>query len=307
MLSASAGPAIDQLASEYSNDSVIFLEYNVDNPPAPRIQRFWAAFGGGYATLPLTMVDSGHEIHTGYMSGIYEVYKGMVDAALTRPPGAVLRSTWERIGNHVHFSVQVTNQSGVTLGPSNSAAVHVIVYEENHIQYTGRFVRAAVATGISNLANNASANFTLDTPDLVGVDWDELNFLVLVDYRPNGVSGAYDMLQAAFATGISIKPDELTFLVDPSDLNIQALPIQISSTNGLSWTGTPGAAWIDVIPSSGLLPVQPQISVNKGLLSNGWQNSQVTFSNFGGLLEDPVIINAFLGDVSRVYLPIIQR
>ena len=44
-----------------------------------------------------------------------------------------------------------------------------------------------------------TASFTLETPDLIGVDWNELHCIVLIDYSPGGWLGAFDMLQAAYA------------------------------------------------------------------------------------------------------------
>ena len=50
---------VDQLAEEYAGDPVVFIEYDVDNPPGNRVSRWWAAWGsGGSVYLPLIMVDS---------------------------------------------------------------------------------------------------------------------------------------------------------------------------------------------------------------------------------------------------------
>ena len=74
------------------------------------------------------------------------------------------------------------------------------MYEDAHVADTDRFARAAVSEYVyDDLAPGATADFSLVTPDLVGVNWDKLHFLVLADYQPAGGTGPYDMLQAAVA------------------------------------------------------------------------------------------------------------
>ncbi len=177
----------------------MFIEYNVDAPPASRYGRWWAANGSGSVSLPLSMVDSGFQFMSGYNAGIYDDYKNMVEAALARPPQAELQATWQRTGDHVELDIQVTNLSTETLSAANSAALFAIVYEESQVQLTGRFGRAVASTVIANLAPQATASFVLETADLTGVDWGKLHFIVLVDYLPAGSTGAYDMLQAVVA------------------------------------------------------------------------------------------------------------
>ena len=124
----------------------------------------------------------------------------MVDAALARPVQAEIQAYWWRTGNRAGFRVQVKNLSTVTLSLGvNSATVHAIVYEDARVRLTNRFARAAVEAGISNLAPNATATFTLETSDMGAVNWDNLHFVVLVDYRPSSSVGAFDMLQAVVA------------------------------------------------------------------------------------------------------------
>jgi hypothetical protein len=202
--------AVEQLAQEYAGQPVVFLEYNVDAPPETRISRFWASFNGQFASLPLTMVDSGNQIYDGYLSGIKSVYQGMVDYAMTRTPKADLSASWARVGNKVHFSVHLTNQSGTTLSSSNGATLHAIVYEASQIQYTQRFVRTAISTPISTLVSGASADYVLQTGDLTGVEWSKLHYIVLADYRPNPSGEKYDMLQAAVA--VSTGPNYWLYL-----------------------------------------------------------------------------------------------
>ncbi|GAK57772.1 hypothetical protein U27_04739 [Candidatus Vecturithrix granuli] len=200
----------DTLVAKYANQPVVFIEYDVDSSLfSSRQSRWWAASTGGVVSLPLVMIDSGNAISNGY-EDFATKYSAMVDASLARPAQATLTASSQRIGDTLQFSVQLTNQSGVTLGTSNSATVWAIVYEMFTTapgateRLTKRYVRAAVSQAItSDLANGATRTFTITTPTLSGVVWTNLQWIVLADYLPAGSSGAYDMLQATSSLGQS--------------------------------------------------------------------------------------------------------
>jgi len=176
---------VDQLASEYANQPVVFLEQDVDHTLGNRYGRWWAAYdGGGSVMLPLVMVDSGHQISNGPVD-YYNTYKAMVEAELVRLAQAEIEAQSQRIGDTLHFDIQLTNLSGVTLsGSSNSATVHAIVYEDAHVGVTDRIVRAAVSTSIfPALAHGETMTFTLET-ELSGVDWDKIHSFAR--YLPTG-------------------------------------------------------------------------------------------------------------------------
>jgi hypothetical protein len=189
---------VDQLAQDYINQPAIFLEYIYATAPDSRKGRFWEAYGGSSAGYPMIIVDSGHQVQSGVVP-YYNTYKAMVDQELARPPQAEVQATWQRNGNKVTFLIQVNNLSGVALSSAqNKATVHAIVYEDKKVGVTSRYVRSAVfQTIVTSLTPGSSASFTLETPDLAGVDWNKLHYLALVDYQPGG--SAYDMLQAAVA------------------------------------------------------------------------------------------------------------
>jgi hypothetical protein len=257
------------------------------------------------------MVDSGNQISNGHVD-FHNVYKAMVDTELARPAQAEIQAYWWRTGNKVGFYVQVKNLSSVTLSSgANSATVHAIVYEDAHVHDTNRFGRAAVETEISSLAPNATAMFTLETSDLTDVNWDKLHFIVLVDYVPPSSAGAFDMLQAAVALPIAApftaKPDSLTFMVDPTDVSIPSQLVNFQGPSFVTWTATPSASWFTITPSSGQITTQPTTSVIKNNLSNGWQQGNITFSTTDGLFSDQIIINAYLGPVNWIYLPMVVR
>ncbi len=211
------------------------------------------------------MVDSGNQISNGY-EDFYTKYKTMVDTSLARPPKAKITAQSQRVGDRFHFDIQVTNLSGVTLSSANSATVYAIVYEDDAVDgLTKRYVRAVASTGISSLTNGATADFSLDTTDLSGVNWDKLHSVVLVDYRPGG-TGAYDMLQAAFelsgaalTVNKSANPDPvepgqpLTYtiqVINTGTVELHAtvtdnLPDQVTYGGSTIWTPTivPGDIW----------------------------------------------------------------
>ena len=195
---------VDQLALDYAGKPVLFIEYNLNSAPNSRLGKFWAAFGGGTATNPEVIADSGHQVMSGGYPNYYNLYQNMVDQELARPPQAAVQATWQRVGNRVKFNVQVNNLSGAPLSyAGNQAAVHAIVYEEIKVGVTSRYARAAVYQNVTTaLAPGASTTFSLDTPDLTVGDWNKLQYVALVDYRPAGNTGAYDMLQAAVATPV---------------------------------------------------------------------------------------------------------
>ncbi|NHZ72350.1 MAG: hypothetical protein GWP17_04615 [Aquificales bacterium] len=195
---------VNQLAQDYAGQPVVFLEYDVDNSALFRSGRWWSAHGGGSVTLPLVMVDSGHQFSNGY-EDFNAKYRSMVDASMAREAQADIIATGQRVGDTLQFNVEVNNKSSVTLSYSNNAAVWVIVYEtfgsSGAGRLTNRFVRATARTSFSSpLPPNGVENFVVDTPTLNGVVWDNLRAVVLVDYLPNGSSGAYDMLQAVSVT-----------------------------------------------------------------------------------------------------------
>lgn len=167
----------------------------MDDAPYSRYGRWWAASGAGTATLPLVMVDSGNQYTGGYLD-FHAVYGDMVETALTRPAQVDIQAYWWRIGDQVRFYVHVTNTGAAAI---SGATAHAIVYEEAHVRLTDRFVRQAAAAPMTTLAAGSTVTYTLETPDLAGVDWDRLRYIVLVDQRPPGQGGAFDTLQAVFA------------------------------------------------------------------------------------------------------------
>ncbi len=161
-----------------------------------------SAHGGGTIYFPPIIVDAGDQFTMGYHSNFGQVYGDMVDAALERPPLGSLSVARQRVNDTFEFTVELVNNAGVSLSTSNDAVVHVLVFEDDPAgvsRVTSRYIRGDDSVSISLLADGESDTFNL-TVDLtgVGVDWSRLHSVVLVDYRPGGSSGIWDMVQAAF-------------------------------------------------------------------------------------------------------------
>jgi hypothetical protein len=181
---------------------VVFLEYAYYAPPLDRQSRMYAAHGGGTIYFPPIIVDAGDQFTMGYHPNFAQVYGDMVDAALERPALGMLKVTRERVNDAFEFAVEVVNNTGVTLSTTNFAAVHVLVFEDEPggvSRVTSRYIRGDDSVALASLADGAADTFNL-VVDLAGVavDWNALHSVVLVDYRPGGSSGAWDMVQAAF-------------------------------------------------------------------------------------------------------------
>jgi len=198
------GGVIDDLARQYADRPVVFVEQDAFAPIGERISRFWAAHTGSSTSTPLVIVDSGHQCTNGAVD-YHSVYSGMVDQELARPPEAEIAASYARVGDRIRADIQLKNLSENTLSVENEASVHLIVYEDKHVGQTARIVRAAPWAEITTeLVPSATMTLTLETPDLSGVDWSKLHIIALADYRPGGESGPYDMLQAAIASPVAL-------------------------------------------------------------------------------------------------------
>lgn len=315
---------MDKLANEYAaaGKPAVFLEQNVDSPLGNRKDIWWDAWraggGGSWASLPWMMVDSGHQISNGVVDH-YNTYKAMVDAALARPPKAAIAANSQRIGNKLHFDIQLTNLSGVTLSSSNAATVYAVVYEEhtpvdpNVDHITGRIVRAVVSTGISPaLANGAIGTFTLETAELSGVDWSKIHTVVFADYRPDISSRAHDMLQAASPVVMTVSkqdaPDPvqagalLTYTIRVvnngyADLHAtvtDTLPAHVTYTGPLVWKPT-------ITTSGGVWEYTFAVTVETGYTGTLVNRVQVT-TDEGETGEGVAITNGI-----ETYLPTIMK
>jgi len=301
---------VELLAEDYANQPVLFLEHDVDNPAPARYDRWWAAFPGGSPYLPLVMVDSGNRICYGLLD-YYVIFEQMVNAELARPAQADVVAYWWRAGDRASFSVQVTNLSGRMLGEASGASVHAMVYQDTAGRATHRFVRAAAMQSMASLNVQETATFALQTPDMNDVDWNQLHYVVAVDYRPGGASGAYDMLQAAQALpageSLRVRPNTLTFEVDSEDTVGPTASVWIEAVAPMPWNCTSSAAWLSATPSSGTTPQQVSVLVRKSGLSPGYQQGTLTFASSDGRYVRELAVRVTYQGLGHVYLPLLAR
>jgi hypothetical protein len=301
---------VDLLAEDYANQPVVFLEHDADSPAPMRYDRWWAAFPGGALYLPLVMVDSGNRICNGLLD-YYRVYEEMVLAELARPAQAEVLAYWWRTGDRANVSVQVTNLSGGVLGQANAASVHAMVYQNTAGRATHRFVRAAVMQSIGSLNVQETATFVLQTADLADVDWNQLQCVAAVDYRPGGPSGAYDMLQAALALpageSLRVRPNTLTLEVGGDDAVGPTASVWVEAVAPVPWTASSNAAWLSVAPSAGTTTEQVTVAVNKDGLAPGLQDGVLTFTSGDGRHSRELSVHVTYAGLVRVYLPLLAR
>lgn len=188
----SAGLAVDQLADDYSDKPVFFVEWGTNYNPNNRYSLLYESGGGRY--IPEMMVDSSRIWKTGVT---YESAKSYTDDALARPAKGVLDGSVSITGRIATLTVSVTNNSGITLNAANKAAVHGIVFENAKVHKTHRVGRQSAKVNISDLPNGQTQTFTL-TLDLSTVsNMKNITFVALVDYKAaTKTGGLYDQIQA---------------------------------------------------------------------------------------------------------------
>lgn len=200
----SSGPVVDQLQVEYAAKPVLFLEQQIGTTQ-PTVNRrddnFWLALGGTRAQTPFNSIDSGFVISYGD-EDYRKVYKAKLDKELRRVAGADVKVRYERDRTGaVNARIDVTNRTDRTLGPANVARVHVLVYEDEKVAYTSRFVRAGSFFPLDeDLEPGKSASYELTvTPDKLRnvTNLNKFKVVGFIEYRPGGTTGAFDMLNAA--------------------------------------------------------------------------------------------------------------
>jgi hypothetical protein len=310
-----AGFAVNQLAVEYGDQPVVFLEYDSRYLLGNRLYRWSAAFEADVAALPMAMVSSGQQLVDGSNADtqpeFHELYQAMVEAERPRPPEAVFEAYQQRVGDRLVVNAWITNQSAVTLGPAVDAAVSALVYEENRVLYTDRFVHAAPYRQVEPaLAPGATGAFQLETEPLSGVDWGQMHAVVLVDYRPSS-GEAYDMLQAAYAqlATFTLAPERLTFFVDEEGAAAPGpVPLRLRGVYD-SWAVVESPDWLAVVPAGGSFADVPMVSVGSGPFPAGWQAGEIELALTGAAGESwtvPLPVAVFQGTVYQAYLPTLE-
>jgi hypothetical protein len=276
---------VDQLAVEYADRLVLFLEDNVDTPLGRRRDRWWAGYGsGGSVYLPLVMASSGRRVSSGSVD-FRTVYAGIVDGELLRPPQAEVEAFSARIGNVMRVYLRVVNLSPATLSAAaNAATAHAVVWEDRKVHVTSRTVRAAPFCEISApVAPGEAFAAVLDTPALSGVDWGRLHAAAFVDYRPAGATGAFDMLQAALAVppALSVSPESISVTGAELAADGAVGAVALGGPHVLTWSAASDALWLTASPGGGAVPGTATVRVVREALPSGVSEGRLTFSASG--------------------------
>lgn len=272
-----AGYYVDLLATDYVGRPVVFVEQNVSTPIGTRWDRFIAAAGNA-TTIPIAMVDSGSQIHSGGASLDYEAtYKKLVEAELVRPPEGDVEVFHRRIDNSIRLYIRIRNKTSDTLDYNNAAALSALVWEDKRVATTSRYVRSAPFVGIEPaLPPGGEASYVLNTDTLNDVVWDKLHAVAFVDYRPDPKK-PYNMLQAAIsqAAGFYVSPKALQVNIDADNPQFATTEISLAGPFPLTWNATIHGNWLTLDQMSGTIDSKPKLSLAIDKLTHGWQEGSV--------------------------------
>jgi hypothetical protein len=275
---------VDQLATEYAGLPVVFLEDDVDTAYGRRRDRWWAGYGGsGGVYLPLVMVSSGHLVSNGPVS-YAAVYRDMVDSELERPPRAEVEAYAARSGSLMRVWLRAVNRSTVTLSAANGAAAQALVWEERKMHVTARTVRAAPYVDITAvLPPGAAFTAVLDTLLPSGVDWSKTHVVALLEYRPAGAAGAFDMMQAALALPpqLAVSPETLDVRTPELAPDGTVGTVALSGPHVLTFAVSSSAPWLSATPGTGAVPAAVTVRVAREALPFGVHEGVLTFSASG--------------------------
>ena len=294
---------MDQLAEDYHDKPVLFVEWGVSYRPANRLSLLQES-GGGENT-PEMMTDSSYRWKTGV---IYESAKEYVDNALARPSRGSIEGSWSLAGRLATLNITVTNTSGIDLSSANQAAVHGIAYENLKLHKTHRVGRASTKINIENLPNGDTQTFTLSL-DLSNVSsLKNLTFIGLVDYKVEGKSeGVYDQIQAAQLSPIfNIEPSNLAFDFKSNETTPIG-EIMVTGSEGQTWLATSNRDWIVFTPSSGDVNTNATFTFDKAKLIQGTQFGLITIQDEAGLFEKKVNVTVKYTFSERLFFPLLQR
>jgi len=255
---------------------------------------------GGGIYVPEGMIDSAHEFETGADSSTYGIYKGMIDRSQVRTPSATINATYARTDNTVTIKATVTNLSTLTLSVQNKAAVQAIVYEDYRASKTAHAGRGSAKTDISYLRPGRTETFMITVSLTNVVNYDNLHYLVVVDYKTTGThtNGVYDQLQAAIAVpgevnppvAFNVSPSSFTYDIKTGDTTMPSDVINITGDPGQSWTASVDHDFVLINPTEGEVPDSMNITIDKTKLVMGTQTALILISDTAGLYERAVLV-----------------
>lgn len=102
----------------------------------------------------------------------------------------------------------------------------------------------------------------------------------------------------------------VALMVDPATPTVTAQQMRLTAPDHLTWTLACDADWVTLSADQGLATEPPALSVDPAQLGAGWLAAPATLKLFDAGTEvwtHTVSVNAYLGPVNRVYLPLLTR
>ncbi len=312
---------INQLAQEYSNQPVVFVDYHFSMAAPPDFlppQARWEVIQASEAGLGLTwaVVDSGRLHHRGAetTAEAYNAYTAMINDALAQPATAEIHSFWWKNGSTVKISATVTNNSAQTLSTANNAGVYGIVKEVG-VQYdtytTLHPGLNAAKTAIPSLAPGETATFEITVPEINPSNWNKVQVIVLVDYQ-TAPDAAYNQLQATIATpAILAQPNDFVHFLDDDAVEVPVFTTNISGDAGLTWLASSSETWLTFDRTTGSVGEALSLITDGNAMVPGWNTAVVTINDSTMVYSVDLTVRIYKASpgetINRIYLPSISR
>jgi hypothetical protein len=296
---------VQRIATEMSGPQVVVLAHTW-NATGTREERVFAAIQQS-AYFPIILVSSGHALFTGPTSP-YATYRSMIQTDLARPATGELAAWWRRDGNDVAVWATLRNLGPGTLSQAaNGAAFTAMVYEPIYEYPFQNPVRGATEVPLASaVAAGATAQFQARVVRPGVADWSRAAVVALVDYRPGGTTGTYDVVQAAQAgpAALAAAPTEIAVSVVPGATAPVDRALALSGPSVLSWTATADASWVEIVPATGTLPASPVVRVHPDRLPSASATATVTVvaSGAGMSFTQAVPVRVSAGRLVRRHL-----
>ena len=316
------GAALNEIALEYQDQPVAIIEweYSLIEPPN-RVEMLYEVGGG--TTVPQTMVDSSRMWTRSWYNHYPEYFRQMIDSSLEAEVKADITAHWTRNGDLLTFTGTVTNTSGFELNTANKAKIHAIVYEDYanaQTHDTARIGRGSNKVDIVSLADGDSMDFEINIFPSHVVNWDNLRYVVLVDYRVgpppinNILYGYYTQLNAVWADELlleefEVSPTTITADISENDATMPVIPVTITGTEGQTWSATVDKNFVTLSASTGDVPGGFDLSFDKTKFAEGLNTATVTVVDGAGQFERTITVEVTyrVTELFIIYLPMIYN
>lgn len=312
---------INQLADEYSNSPVVFVDYHFSMAVPPDFlppQSRWEVIQATEPGLGLTwaVVDSGRLHHRGAETTevAYNAYKAMIEDSLAQPARAEINAYWWKDGDTVSVSATVVNNSSLTLSAANNAGVYAIVKEKGvrYDNYTTVHPGLdAEKTAITNLGPGETDTFRIDVPGINPSNWNKVQVIVLVDYQVS-VAGVYDQLQAAFATpALWAQPSDFVHFLDDDATDVPVFSSNVIGNAGVTWTSSSDQIWLTADRAAGAVGESVSLVADGSSMAPGWNVGVITLEDSTLTFAADLTVRIYKASpgetINRIHLPFVSH